>query len=80
VTRQAISCPCALAADSCSGLRETVLRLTAGFSGLKFSVTRAHDGLRQQPLSQWRHYRRRASAASLTACGLPTRLSFEGTR
>jgi hypothetical protein len=32
------SCPRASVADSCSGFREPVFRLTAGFSGLKFSL------------------------------------------
>jgi hypothetical protein len=53
-------------------------RLTGGFSGLKFSLTWALDGLSRLQVSQLRHCRRRSPAASLTACGLPTRLFVKG--
>jgi hypothetical protein len=39
------------AAGSCPGFRKPVLRLTLGFSGLKFSLTRALDGLSRWPAS-----------------------------
>lgn len=53
-------------------------RLTVAFSGLKFSLTWALDGLSRLQVSQLRQCRSRSPAASLTVCGLPTRLSLEG--
>ena len=48
---RAVDRPLSLAADSCSGFREPVLCLTLGFSGLKFSLTRAFDGRGRRPAS-----------------------------
>jgi len=61
-----------------SVLEPPAFRLTAGFSGLKFSLTWAEDGLSRLSVSQLRQCRRHAPAASLTACGLPTRISVKG--
>ena len=46
-------------ADRRPGFREPVLRLTAGFSGLKFSLTRALAGPGQRPVLQFLRFRRR---------------------